>query len=304
VIDGALKSFEHEALIQLARLGKRMLVCVNKVDWISPEDRALLLDQLASQLSGTVERADIVMVQSRPVTRVRTRVFADGREQEDEVIAPASIDPLAVRLLAVVQKDGKDLLLANLLLRAEVLAGDARDRVRAYMNARANEIVESHMWQAGAAAALVPLPMLDFAASSAVLVKMTLAIAKVYGQAMTLESAGLLVRELGKNLASVLGTSALLPAVSAFIGSALKSVPGVGTLAGGALQGIVQALVARWAGRVLIAHFEEGSSARPGSLAELSRAQWKAVTQTSALVEHVRAGVKRLGTKSDGGGQP
>jgi uncharacterized protein (DUF697 family) len=231
-------------------------------------------------------------------------VFADGREQEDEVIAPASIDPLAVRLLAVVQKDGKDLLLANLLLRAEVLAGDARDRVRAYMNARANEIVESHMWQAGAAAALVPLPMLDFAASSAVLVKMTLAIAKVYGQAMTLESAGLLVRELGKNLASVLGTSALLPAVSAFIGSALKSVPGVGTLAGGALQGVVQALVARWAGRVLIAHFEEGSTARPGSLAELSRTQWQAVTQTSALVEHVRAGVKRLGTKSDRGGEP
>jgi predicted GTPase/uncharacterized protein (DUF697 family) len=304
VIDGALKSYEYEALVRLSRVGKRILVCINKADWLRPEDRAVLLDQLTSQLKGLLTPADLVVVQAQPVQRTRTRVFADGREELVEATVPANIGSLAARLLQVVSKDGPDLLLANLLLRAEALEADARDRVRAFMDQRARAIAERHMWQAGAAAALVPIPLLDFAAGSAVMVKMALALAQVYGQPLTLDSASLLVRELGKNLFGVLGTHAILPAVSTFIGAALKMVPGAGTLAGSVTQGIVQALIARWAGNVLIEHFQKASRDEPGSLAELSRTHWKAVTQTSSLLEHVRAGIKQLGARGRDAGEP
>jgi uncharacterized protein (DUF697 family) len=172
------------------------------------------------------------------------------------------------------------------------------------MDQRARAIAERHMWQAGAAAALVPIPLLDFAAGSAVMVKMALALAQVYGQSLTLDSASLLVRELGKNLFGVLGTNAILPAITAFIGAALKTVPGAGTLAGSVTQGIVQALIARWAGNVLIEHFQKASRDEPGSLAELSRTHWKAVTQTTSLLEHVRAGIKQLGARGRDAGEP
>jgi predicted GTPase/uncharacterized protein (DUF697 family) len=304
VIDGALKSYEYEALVRLSRVGKRILVCINKADWLRPEDRAVLLEQLAAQLKGLLTPADLVVVQAQPVQRTRTRVFADGREQLVEATIPAHIGPLAARLLQVVSKDGSDLLLANLLVRAEALEADARERVRAFMDQRARAIAERHMWQAGAAAALVPIPLLDFAAGSAVMVKMALALAQVYGQPLTLDSASLLVRELGKNLFGVLGTNAILPAVTAFIGAALKMVPGAGTLAGSVTQGIVQALIARWAGNVLIEHFQKASRDEPGSLAELSRSHWKAVTQTSSLLEHVRAGIKQLGARERDAGEP
>lgn len=296
VIDGALKSFEHDALRELSSLGKRVIVCVNKADWISDSNQVVLLEQLRGQVKGIVTPEDIVVVQSQRVTRLRTRVLPDGSDREETVEVEPNIDQLATRILAVVKKDGRDLLLGNLLLRAHALADDARERVRAHMDRRAAEVVDSNMWQAGAAAALVPVPVLDFAASSAVLVRMTLELARVYGQPMTLDAAGKLCRELGKNLVGVIGTAAIVPTVAATVASALKSVPGVGTLAGGALQGVVQALIARWVGVVMCEHFRSGMKPREGSIAELARAKWTEVTQPSALAAHLKASLTHLST--------
>lgn len=296
VIDGALKSFEHDALRKLSSLGKRVIVCVNKADWISDSNQIVLLEQLRGQVKGIVTPEDIVVVQSQRVTRSRTRVLPDGSEREETVELEPNIDQLATRILDVVKKDGRDLLLGNLLLRAHALADDARERVRAHMDRRAVEVVDSNMWQAGAAAALVPVPVLDFAASSAVLVKMTLELARVYGQPMTFDAAGKLCRELGKNLVAVIGTAAIVPTVAATVASALKSVPGVGTLAGGALQGVVQALIARWVGVVMCEHFRSGMTPREGSIAELARAKWAEVTQPSALAAHLKASLTHLST--------
>jgi uncharacterized protein (DUF697 family) len=200
-------------------------------------------------------------------------------------------------LLSIVEHDGRDLLLANLLLRSRGLAGAAKAQVQSALDRRAAQIVERTMWQAGAAAALSPLPLVDLAASLALSTKMVVELAKVYRQPVDLNAAGQLVGQLGKHLLSVLGASVLTPAIGTAIASVLKTVPGVGTLAGGVLQGLVQALVTRWIGQVFIVYFRAEMHEPPQGWAGLAREQWNALTRPAELVDFVRTGLTRLGGK-------
>ena len=141
------------------------------------------------------------------------------------------------------------------------------------------------MWQAAAAAALSPLPVIDVAAGLAVTTGMVVSLARVYRQAIDLETISRLIAELGKNLVAILGSSAAAPAVGTAVASMLKTAPGVGTLAGGALQGLVQALVTRWIGRVFMVYFRGEMQQPPLGWTALARQQWNDVTRPKELVQ-------------------
>jgi hypothetical protein len=68
----------------------------------------------------------------------------------------------------------------------------------------------------------------------------------------------------------------------------LKTIPVAGTIAGGALQGIVQALVTRWIGLVFIAYFKSEMKLPPEGLANLARREWQRLTSPAELVKFIQ----------------
>ncbi|MEQ1932795.1 MAG: GTP-binding protein [Fimbriimonadaceae bacterium] len=294
VVDGALKNFEFNALRNLCAVNKRVLLCLNKADWISENDRKLLVEQLTDQLKVMIRPEDILVVQSSEAVRNITRVLPNGAEIDEQKSQPPDISALSEHIQKVSQNEGKDLLLANLLLRSSMLVVSARERVRAHMDKRAKEVVESHMWQAGGMAALAPGFGADLFVTSVVVIDMTFKLSKVYGEPMTMEAARKLASELGMNLATVLGTSAVLPALGAAVATGIKAVPGVGTIVGGALQGVIQALVTRWIGLVLMEHFRDSTQLRSGSLMDLARKKWSELTTPAALANLAKQAIKHL----------
>jgi hypothetical protein len=78
------------------------------------------------------------------------------------------------------------------------------------------------------------------------------------------------------------------------VASILKTVPGIGTITGGVVQGLVQALVARWIGRVFCEYFRNEMQAPPGGLAEMARRQWEEVTRPEQLRKLIQLGRERL----------
>jgi len=211
------------------------------------------------------------------------------------VSVPADISPLARRMLDLVRSGGRDLLLANLLLRSRGLVDEAHTIVEDAIDAKAREILDRYTWACGAAAALSPLPLLDLFASSALTVKMVLDLARVYRQELDINLAVNLLAELGKNLIAILGVNAAAPAITAALASLLKSVPIAGTIAGGALQGLVQALVTRWIGLVFIGYFKADMKMPADGLANLARREWQQLTSPSELLEFLNDARKRLG---------
>jgi len=171
--------------------------------------------------------------------------LADGTEIEESVQVAANIAPLADRMVAIVKKDGKELLLANLLLQSRGLVEKARDRVKDALDRKAWNVVEKY--------------------------KMILDLAEVYQQKVDVETASRWLGEMGKNLIGVLGAQGATVAVTSVVASVIKTVPIAGTIAGGVLQGSVQALITRWIGMVFIDYFRSEMQTPEGGLAGLAR---------------------------------
>lgn len=295
VVDGPIREYEFQLARQLLAMEKRLCVCLNKVDWYDEQQQAMLLDQLQEQLSKIGVSDDVVSIQAQIIKRRIVRKTAEGREQEEWTEVPADISALADRMLDVIASDGRELLLANLLLQSRALVEDAKRRVRTMLDTEAWRVVDRHMWAAGSAAALSPLPLIDIAVGSAITTKMVLAIARVYQRNIDLEAAVELLGQLGKNLLAILGVSAATPVVASGVASLLKTVPGAGTIAGGALQGFVQVLVTRWVGAVFVAYFGAEMEENSESLPDIARREWKRITQISELAKLVQATKNRFG---------
>jgi GTP-binding protein EngB required for normal cell division/uncharacterized protein (DUF697 family) len=298
VVDGPLKANEHDLLGALAAMEKRIVVCLNKEDWYDHVQRDGLLKQLAEQVSPAVKAADVIAVRSRPVARERVHVLPDGREEVESVTEEPDISPLARRMLSIVDRDGSEMLMANLLLQSRGLVDESKQRVLAALDERADAVISKYMWAAGGAAAINPIPLLDLAGGTAITVKMVLDLAAVYQQKINADTVVTLLGQLGKNLVAMVGVTAATPAVAAGIGSLLKTVPGIGTIAGGALQGVTQALVTRWIGKIFCQYFRREMQPPLGGLAELARREWTELTQPEQLRKLVQWGREKMQERS------
>ena len=299
VVDGPLKDYEVALLRRLGQMEKRVLVCLNKEDWFSPDDRQRLVAQIIEQVTPTVRADDVVTVQARPATRSRVRVLPDGTETTEEVPTEIDIEPLAARMLEIVTTGGRELLLANLLLQSRGLVEKSKLQATASLDKHANELITKYMWAAGGVAAVNPIPLLDLAGGSAIAVKMVLDLARVYRQTIDADTVVTLLGNLSKNLIAMLGVTAATPAITAMLASLLKTVPGVGTIAGGLIQGLVQALITRWIGKVFAAYFRAGMQDTPAGLAELARTEWEEVTKPKELLKLIQTGRKMLSAEEE-----
>jgi predicted GTPase/uncharacterized protein (DUF697 family) len=283
VVDGPLRESESQLLTSLGAMEKRIVVCLNKSDWYTPEDREKLLQQIRRQTERQVESEDVIAIQSESTTRRRLRVRSDQETIEEQVPVPSDIGTLADRMTTILRREGKDLLAANLLLQSRGLLEQARNRAQQSIDREAQRIVDRHMWAGGGVAAVIPFPVVDLVAGIGVSTKMILDLAEVYQQKVDLETARRWLGEMGKNLVGILGVNLAAPAVVSVVGSLLKTVPFAGTIAGGMLQGLVQALVIKWIGAVFCEYFRNEMRAPEGGLAGLARRQWERVTTVDEL---------------------
>ncbi len=294
VVDGPLRESEHDLLERLGEMEKRVIICLNKSDWYSQTDRDKLVGQIFRQTGDFVHKEDIACIQAQAGHRIRRKILSDGSEVDETVTVDANIDPLAKRMMQIVSRDGKDLLMANLLLQSRGLVEKARSRVKESIDRKAWTVVDKYMWGAGGVAALSPFPVVDLLAGSAISTKMIIDLAEVYQQKVDLETASKWLGEMGKNLIGVLGAQGATVAVSAVVASLIKTIPFAGTVAGGVLQGAVQALITKWIGSVFIEYFRNEMQTPEGGLAGLARRKWEIVTSVDELRKLVQTARDKL----------
>ncbi len=295
VIDGPLKDFEFRSISWLRKMEKRVIVCLNKQDWYSEDDQELLVQKLREQLKGIVDSQDIVVVQAAQGMRRVTRIGPDGSETEEIETTPPDITALVERMNKVIQDERKQIVLCSLLLQSRMLKKDTLERIQRIIISRARKIVDSYTWKAALAAAASPAPILDAAAGLGFSLKMILEIAAVFERKIEMADARQLLNQLLKNLYASVGASALAPAVAQVVASGLKAVPAAGTISGGALQGVVQAVVTRWIGTVMIDYFRaRKDEERAADLQASAMEEWKRITSPSQLASLAMEGLKRF----------
>ncbi|WP_158655710.1 YcjF family protein [Helicobacter cynogastricus] len=147
------------------------------------------------------------------------------------------------------------------------MQAQAKEALRQKRKEEANNAILGYT-TAAAAIGATPIPFSDFALLAPTQIAMIIHISKIYDLEISKENAQTLVA----TFASVLGTGLVARAA---VGSLLKLIPGVGSLAGGAINATLAGSVTGLMGKAYIAYlddnFEDLSQAIKGLCAEVFR---------------------------------
>jgi small GTP-binding protein len=285
------------ALTSLHMVGKPIVLALNKVDLLAPEEEASILASVRARLSGIVDGDDIVPIAAAPIVRERVGVRVEARRGEPRV------DALIARLIAAVAESGEDLKALNeARVRIEAHARE-REKLRAERRPRAERVADETAVGLALALAVNPIPLIDFLTGPAGLVVLVARVSAVYGEAPSTEAARALAGELFKGGRVVLWGSM----AAVFAGGAMKLVPGVGHLTGALTQGAAAGYLTHVLGRALVEYLDNGHDWGDGGLiAALDRiaASTDRRALTKGLVAQLKARLK-AGTRGratrDGG---
>lgn len=290
VIAEDLTDTSLSALNRLRRIGKPMIVALNKVDLLDLEQVEEVADGVRRRLDGIVPESDVIPTAAAPLVRER-EVQADGSSRLVVRREAPRVSQLEARLVSALIESAEDLRELNEASRSveELLAG--REALKRERRAIAERVADETSIGLALALAVNPIPLVDFLTGSGGLVILVTRVAHAYGESPTRESARALAMELFKGGRKAFWGSVL----GVFAGGALKLLPGVGHVAAALTQGASAGYVAYILGRALVDYHENGHDWGEGGLiANLeriaTRTDRKALTR--GLVDRLKA---RLG---------
>ncbi len=253
VVDGDMTREELDALKQLAATRRPLLVALNKADRYGKAELDRLLAHLRRSCEGLVQPENIVAVAARPAPMRSIEITADGSEHEAETHPEPDVSALRQRLLAIAEREGKDLAAINAGLFASRLTDRVSQRIAETRRELASRLIRHYCLAKGIAVALNPIPVADLLAAAGLDAALVMQLSRVYGLPLTRSESGRLVITISTQLIALMGAIWSVHLVS----SALKGVSlGVSTVVTAGLQGALAwyatVLVGRAAERYLV----------------------------------------------------
>jgi uncharacterized protein len=289
VVDHDLIRSEYSPLIELARLGKRSIVVLNKRDRFPDDDLAAILVKLRERLSGIVDPADIVPVAAAPRPMPVRMQRTDGsyetvlEKEEPDIVA------LLSRMVEVLRREGKLLRATNLLVRGRILEQEAQEQLARERDRRALEVVEHHQWITAATVFANPIPALDILAGGAVQLEMIADLARVQGLELTAGQ----VRSLAAQMVRSVLRLGLIEAGTSLIAGVFKRTL-VGFAAGGAVQAVTMAYLTRISGKAFIDYFRLGQSWGTGGVDETVLRQFEQTSRSEFVQDFAGQFVQKV----------
>jgi GTPase len=231
VVSGDMQRTEIEALTELRKAQKPIILVFNQVDRYPEIDRDQIHAKIKDErVKDLIRPDDVVMTAARPDAYKVKIQLPDGSSQIQWERPAPLIEPLKARILDVLEREGKALVALNTLLIAGDLHSEIVERKVRIRDDAANRLIWNFAMATGAAVALNPIPVVDIAGGLAIDVGMIVALSKVYGIPLTRRTAASLVRD----MMLALGAMGAAGVVGRLIYSGIKSsLAGVTVLTGG-----------------------------------------------------------------------
>jgi len=253
VVAGDITRTEYQALCELRRSQKPLILVFNKIDLYPDTDREAIynnLQQLATQGREVISPDEIVMVAAEP-SPMEVRVeWADGKVTDELEMHSPQITELQQAILRILNREGRSLLALNALIQAREATAEIAHKSVELRQKEAEDLIWQFTRYKALAVALNPVAFLDLLGGVVADLALIRSLAKVYGLPMTgyeaakllrtilLSSGGLLLAELGSGLFLGLGKSTAAVASSenpsnltAYFGAAIAqgSIAGYGS---------------------------------------------------------------------------
>jgi small GTP-binding protein len=197
VVSSDMQRREFEALSQLREAQKPILLVFNQIDRYPDADRDMIYSKISSErVRHLIRPEDVVMTAARPDPYKVKLQRPDGSTVVTWERPAPVIEPLKLRILEVLEQEGKALVALNTLL----FAGDLHEGIVAHKvrirDDAANKLIWNFALAKGATVALNPVPVADMAGGLLVDVGMIVALSKLYGIPFTNRTAVILVKDM------------------------------------------------------------------------------------------------------------
>ncbi|MEL6902363.1 MAG: DUF697 domain-containing protein [Cyanobacteria bacterium J06606_4] len=200
VIAGDMTQLEHDALSELCHAGKPVLLVFNKVDQYPPADRAQILTKLQqAHLADLLPAENILIAAAAPLVNRAIRQ-ADGQLKTHLERGAADVGQLKLKILDILQREGKALVALNTLLYADEISAQVVQQKIALRDRAADDTIWKTTLTKSVAVALNPLTVVDLLSGAAVDIALIIALAKLYGIPMTQHGAMQLLQKIALSL--------------------------------------------------------------------------------------------------------
>lgn len=279
VIAGDLTKVEHEALSQLRRAGKPILLVFNKIDQYPQTDRMAIYQKIRDErVRELVSPDEIVMAAASPLVRRAIR-RSDGSAGVQLSPSEPQIEELKLKILEILHREGKALVALNTMLYADNVNEQLLQRKLMIRDNSAKALIWRAVMTKAVAIALNPVTVIDLLSGAVIDVALILTLSKLYGIQMTQAGAVKLLQKIAISMGGISASELLanlgLSSLKGLLGISVPATAGasLGPYVSVALTQAGVAGVSSYAiGQVAKAYLANGASWGPdGPKAVVSR---------------------------------
>jgi GTPase len=290
VVAGDITRLEYDALTDLRKASKPILLVFNKIDQYPEADRQEIYQKIRDErVRELLSPNEIVMAAAAPLVAQPIQ-HPNGSWTAELVTGPPQIDELKLKILEILDREGKALVALNTLLYADVINEQLLARKLEIRDRQANRIIWQSVTTKALAVALNPVMFLDVISSAAIDVATIITLSKLYGIPMTQQGAlGLL-----QKIAIAMGGVSAAELLTTLGLSSLKGVMGLSApITGGASllpyvsvaisQGAVAGVSSYGIGQIAKHYLANGASWGPNSPKTIVQEILASMDQTTIL---------------------
>ncbi len=296
VTDSDLNDLELSVLQRLIDVHKPIILVLNKADLFSQDQIEQLKETLKKRVHGLIPEGNIVAASADPMPIKYVIEREDGSVLEEMRRPSPQVEALRLRILDILAKEGKALLALNSALFAEEAGARLRSIKVKMRNEQAHKVIVHFCVIKGVAVAINPMPVADVLGGFGSDAAMVAALGHIYGEEISMSSAGGLAVEIAKSAGWVAIAEWATHVASHFI-KALTI--GAGTVLTALPQGMAAAYGSYIVGEAARYYFEHDCGWGGNSPRKVLREIARNIDRDSVLVEIRDELLKRLQVKTN-----
>jgi len=284
VIDQDLNKYELYLIQQLCKIGKSIIIALNKCDLRSRNQNESIKKNIYKLINEFSRNTRIIFTVASPQTIANT----GNKPKKQEIL----VDNLFNEIIDTLDRNGEELLADNILFQCNKLGLMSKDIINSQRNASSKKIINRYSWITSGVIFITPLPGIEFLATSVINIQMVIEISKIYGTNLTKERAG----ELTKSIIKVLATLGVVKSGMNLFTN-LLSTNFTTRFITKSVQSITAAWIIRLVGLAFIQYFEKNQSWGDGGIQEIVQKLYEINKREDILRDFLKEALHKINLK-------
>ena len=286
VIDQDLNKYELYLIEQLSKIGKSIIIALNKCDLRSRNQNERIKNNIVKLISAFSGNTKIIFTVASP----QSIANVGSKPKKQEVL----VDNLFNEIIYTLDKNGEELLADNILFQCNKLGLISKDIINRQRYESSKKIINKYSWITSGVILITPLPGLDLLATSIVNIQMVIEISKIYGANISKERAV----ELTKSIVKVLATLGIVKGGMNMFTN-LLSTNFTTRFITKSVQSITAAWIIRLVGLAFVQYFEKNQSWGDGGIQEIVQNLYEINRREVMLRDFLKEALQKINLKDN-----